>query len=94
MARSYEKIANDCCRVANGWSSEISAAQIHATYWIKGVEHGRICHDSEVERCSDCGVEAGQLHVPGCEQERCPACQGQVISCECHYGRSHGQPAA
>ena len=35
------------------------------------------------EDCSDCGAKAGQVHHYGCDQERCPACGGQLISCSC-----------
>jgi hypothetical protein len=34
-------------------------------------------------RCADCGVKAGGTHHPRCDWERCPKCNGQVLSCEC-----------
>lgn len=36
-------------------------------------------------KCHDCGVEEGQLHELGCDNERCPFCGGQLISCSCRY---------
>lgn len=33
--------------------------------------------------CHDCGVEAGESHVPGCDSELCQECGGQKITCEC-----------
>ena len=35
--------------------------------------------------CHDCGVKEGQLHVLGCDMERCPFCGGQLIGCNCRY---------
>lgn len=37
------------------------------------------------ERCHDCGIEnkKGNIHHYGCDMERCPKCEGQIISCDC-----------
>lgn len=32
--------------------------------------------------CS-CGVEIGSIHELGCDQEVCPFCAGQLITCPC-----------
>ena len=34
-------------------------------------------------RCADCNVAVGGFHHPGCDQEKCPQCGGQLISCGC-----------
>ena len=38
---------------------------------------------AENERCHDCGAKKGFYHHWGCDAERCPACGGQLISCDC-----------
>jgi hypothetical protein len=40
-------------------------------------------HRYEPEDCRDCGTPLGGVHHPGCCMERCPACHGQAIGCEC-----------
>jgi len=34
-------------------------------------------------RCHDCNIKHGNFHHSGCDVERCPRCQGQLISCGC-----------
>lgn len=34
-------------------------------------------------KCHDCNALAGNYHHPGCDMERCPFCDGQLITCEC-----------
>lgn len=40
-------------------------------------------YGDENQRCRDCNIKRGGHHHPGCDMERCPRCEGQLISCGC-----------
>lgn len=39
--------------------------------------------ESIKNRCHDCGVKSGELHLEGCDFELCPRCGGQFLGCAC-----------
>ena len=41
----------------------------------------RSVFDWKSEVCHDCGAKVGELHMEGCDMERCPVCRRQLISC-------------
>lgn len=75
--------------------SSANNARPMTTVTIKGVVYERVRYGAEYPgitrpRCHDCGVELGEVHIPGCDWEQCPACEGlegrlQAISCGCHW---------
>jgi hypothetical protein len=61
--------------VIAGWPEKVAAAQ-------RFYPAVRVPWHAQVT-CRDCACARGELHVPGCDAERCPKCGGQLISCEC-----------
>ena len=45
---------------------------------------GDFLEDADAQsRCHDCNALHGHQHHWGCDAESCPACGGQMISCDC-----------
>ena len=83
------------CKMIRGWPEKIRQAQAKTAYLIGGRERSRVRYGDEKDvrgadkqPCRDCSVMKGEFHVPGCDVERCPACGGQVISCDCNYRKN------
>ncbi|MCL6562576.1 MAG: hypothetical protein K6U87_06165 [Firmicutes bacterium] len=60
-----------------------------AGLWVRmpripfGREEGRLAVPGPDGRCADCGAPRGGFHHQFCDQEECPQCRGQAISCRC-----------
>ncbi len=79
-------------QVVEGWPEKIEKAQLVTTCFPNGKEMQRVRYGSEEDNwgagdrpCHDCAVVKGELHVPGCDVERCPSCGGQIFGCECSW---------
>jgi hypothetical protein len=71
--------------VQTGWPERLAETQKDTTWKAAdGKEYPRAPYDNCMGTpCHDCVAIPGELHVPGCDMERCPKCGGQWISCGC-----------
>jgi hypothetical protein len=63
-----------------------SYVKIEGKYYERQVETRDNCEffDNLPENCHDCGIKLGQVHHVGCDVERCPICDKQLILvCDC-----------
>jgi hypothetical protein len=78
--------------MVEGWPEKIVEAQQIPSLSLNGrpvprTPFGAEQSDWRAERmpCGDCGVLKGEFHVPSCDVEECPACHGQLITCDCEF---------
>lgn len=80
--------------MAKSLKEEIVAEQSRDTLLREGLPVNRIPYGAPQEwpdmgpeyardPCGDCSAARGQIHLHGCDIERCPVCGGQLISCGC-----------
>jgi hypothetical protein len=79
--------------VRESWPADFQDAQELVALAFDGVDYPRIPYGDEregwpeemeiLEHCHDCDVRTGELHLPGCDVERCPRCREQKITCPC-----------
>jgi hypothetical protein len=71
----------------------VAYAGIGGKAWAR-IHFGAEDYPSEVyERpCHDCNALPGQLHHVACDMERCPKCQGQMLTCACDVDEWWPQP--
>lgn len=46
-------------------------------------DYKAVCAELITRPCHDCGAIRGELHLDGCDWERCPRCGGQFMCCDC-----------
>jgi hypothetical protein len=80
------------CKTCGGEMTQGISCSPTVRIKIGGVDYRPIRWTDEPEwryehitfQCGDCATPPGGVHHPGCCVERCPACLGQSLGCECN----------
>ena len=90
MTEEHKKIIYRSVSMIAGWPDKIAAAQFENTCIVNGKEISRVRYGDEPDDwgadarpCHDCAVIKGEVHVEGCDVERCAGCGGQRFGCDC-----------
>lgn len=80
-------ICSRCKQEMNGESLDTCTGNVHVEFPDGAKLPSSTYHfDEPSGRCHDCNIKHGGYHHPGCDVERCPRCEGQLISCGCLEG--------
>jgi len=92
MAEPRKRVLYRGVEMVEGWPEKIMAAQEKPSLTIVGRVVARVRYGDEQDdwganehACHDCRVIKGEFHVLGCDGEECPACRGQLITCDCPF---------
>ena len=74
---------NAICLICNREMVKGGGCDDYTLVEANGKKHKRVPVAEGIDHCGDCNAGSGNIHHEGCDQERCPACGGQLISCRC-----------
>ena len=67
--------------------------KVEGKYYKRQIDTRHNCEKDGIDfdelppTCHDCGIKWGLVHHVGCDVERCPKCEGQMIRCDCSGGK-------